>query len=354
MEFTRTQNEKAVKYGVPAPSGGFIIAAMNPQAVTHILKESAGEHLVRRIPRALPHDRAASVLHGLAGQSWDAADVIYVVDSNGRLQGRVLLTKLLEAAPETRMANLMAPCPAVPESLDQEHVASLALHKQASAVAVTDPAGILLGVVPTPALLTILRLEHVEDLHRLAGIRRESRQALSALEQAPWQRALHRLPWLLVGFVGSILAAVVVSRFEHILSAHVAAAFFVPTIVYLADAVGTQTEAIAVRGLSMSRSAAGPLVAKELATGLLIGLVLAVLAIPSSVLVFGDLELGLALALALLVASTFAAALGLMLPLMIRRLGWDPAFGSGPLATVIQDVATLLIYFFAAMLVVGL
>jgi magnesium transporter len=193
--------------------------------------------------------------------------------------------------------------------------------------------------------MAILRGEHIEDLHRLAGIQRENAQARHAIEAPPTRRARDRLPWLLVGFLGSFLATFVMSRFEHLLEARLAVAFFVPGIVYLADAIGTQTEAIAVRGLSLSRASLRHLLAGELRTGSLIGAVLGALSFPAVWLAFQDVWLALAVALAILTAGMTATTIGLLFPWVLASAGKDPAFGSGPVATIIQDVLSLLIYF---------
>jgi magnesium transporter len=124
-------------------------------------------------------------------------------------------------------------------------------------------------------------------------------------------------------------------------------AFFIPAIVYLADAVGTQSEAVAVRGLSLSGDALTPLLAGELGTGVLIGVTLGLLAYLVW-LAFGSAALAVTVAVALIVASSLATSIGLLLPWAFARLGYDPALGSGPLATVVQDVLSLLIYFLVA------
>ena len=133
---------------------------------------------------------------------------------------------------------------------DQEKMASIALHHGVASLPVVDGAGKLIGVVGPNKLMDILRREHVEDLHRLAGITRESADARNALEEAPLRRARHRLPWLVVGLGGSMLATLIVANFETVLTAKPELAFFVPGLVYLADAIGTQSEAVAVRGES--------------------------------------------------------------------------------------------------------
>jgi magnesium transporter len=235
--------------------------------------------------------------------------------------------------------------PRVRSDTDQEEMASIALHHGVAAMPVVNAAGRLLGVVGSVTMMDILSREHVEDLHRLAGVTRESDDARNALEEPPLRSARHRLPWLIVGLGGSMLATFIVARFETALTAKPALAFFVPGLVYLADAIGTQSEAVAVRGLSLSRVGIGRLIGHELRTGLIVGTVLAMLAFPMTWLVFGEPRLATAVALALAGASIVASVLGLTLPWLLARFGFDPAYGSGPLATIVQDVLSLLIYF---------
>jgi magnesium transporter len=304
------------------------------------------------VPTALPQETVADVLARFSGQVFDYAGSIYVVDAQHVLQGAVTMARLLAAAPAQCLHDIAHKPPSVLPHVDQEHTASLALTHGVTAVPVVDEQGRLLGVVPPVALLAVLRHEHVEDLHRLAGIRHGSILAREAIEAPPYRRARDRLPWLLVGLVGSMLATLVMAHFETALQAKLAIAFFVPGIVYLADAIGTQTEAIAVRGLSLSTMPIARLIGGELRTGLLIGLVLAALTLPLIWLVFGDLPLAAAVAIAILSAGTAATTIGLLFPWLLARMGKDPAFGSGPIATIVQDVLSLLIYFTVASLMV--
>jgi magnesium transporter len=269
-----------------------------------------------------------------------------VVDRNEHLLGTLTPAELLalpgaaELGPAARRAGVH-----VLPGTDQEKMASIALHHGVTALPVVDETGRLVGVVGPMQLMNILRREHVEDLHRLAGITRESDHAREAIEEPPLRRVRHRLPWLVVGLVGSMVATFVVARFESALAAKPALAFFVPGLVYLADAIGTQSEAVAVRGLSLSHVGLAKLLGGELRTGALIGLVLALLAFPMVWLAFDELRLAAAVSLALAGASMVASVLGLLLPWLLARVGTDPAYGSGPLATIVQDVLSLLIYF---------
>ncbi len=308
--------------------------------------ETAAQHLTAAVTRARPEDLAGEVQSRLAEHELEDTELVCVVDGEGRLVGLLAFAELYRLPVDAAVGQAMrrAP-PAVQAHEDQEKVASIALHYGLNSVPVVDAGRRLLGVVPTRALLQILRHEHVEDIHRLAGIQRETSMARRALDAPPLRRARDRLPWLIMGLIGSALATFIMSRFEAALNTKLALAFFVPGLVYLADAIGTQTEAVAVRGLSLAHIGIGRLLGGELRTGLIIGLVLGGITFPAVWLAFGDIRLAFAVAGALLVAGGLATTVGLLLPWLLARMRRDPAFGSGPLATVIQDVLTLLTYF---------
>jgi magnesium transporter len=328
---------------LPAESRAAALSAL--QSSEHPV-DSAAQHVVVRVPVAREDDRSGDVLRTLASGRYDALEAVYVIDASGLFAGAVRLHDLIGAAAETSMRELMDRAyPRVGALYDQEHVAAEALEGRATSVAVISGDGRLVGAVPALSLLNILRHEHVEDLHRLAGVQREAAQTRSALEAPPVRRARHRLPWLLVGLAGSMLAAMVVARFERVLERNLAVAYFVPAIVYLADAIGTQTEAVVVRALSLSRLSLRHMLGDELRTGFLIGTALGTLAFPIVAFAFGDVRLGIAVAAAIVVAGSMATTIGLFLPWLLQRSGSDPAFGSGPVATIIQDVLSIVVYF---------
>lgn len=315
--------------------------------------ETAAQHAVTRVPTAHFYEMVSAIFARLLGNVYDYAGYVYVLDDEGKLLDMVPMSHLLAAKPRQMIMEVARTnFPKVLPDTDQEQVASLAISQGLTAVPVVDKAGRLMGVVPPDAMFEVLRREHVEDLHRLAGINRETVRARNAIEAPPIRRTRDRLPWLLVGLIGSMIATLVMSWFEQTLQTKLAIAFFVPAIVYIADAIGTQTEAIAVRGLSLSNAPLRDLIGGELRTGLLIGLSLGVLTIPFTWLVFADLQLAIAVALSLVIAGSAATTIGFGFPWLLARLGKDPAFGSGPIATIIQDVLSLLIYFSIATLLV--
>ena len=164
-------------------------------------------------------------------------DAILVTDEKGQLSGALALAALLLAPADGPMASLREAVHAGHEEGDPEHLASLALLHGMAWLPVVDREGRLRGVLPPWQLMEVLRREHVEDLHRMTGIRRvaghDNLQARMAIEAPPLSRARDRLPWLLVGLVGSMVATLLMSRFEATLQARLTVAFFVPAIVCL-------------------------------------------------------------------------------------------------------------------------
>jgi magnesium transporter len=165
----------------------------------------------------------------------------------------------------------------------------------------------------------------------------------ASVEAVP-QRLWHRLPWLAIGLMGAMLSAAIVGSFEEELQAEVLLAFLVPAVVYMADAVGTQTETVIIRGMSLGvpiRRVA----ARELLTGLIIGCLIAGSFFLFALAVWQNADIAVIVSLSLLVSTSLATAVAMVLPYVLARLGRDPAFGSGPLATVIQDLLSIAAYF---------
>jgi magnesium transporter len=138
-------------------------------------------------------------------------------------------------------------------------------------------------------------------------------------------------------------SALLIGSFEEELDKKVLLAFFVPAVVYMADAVGTQTEAILIRGLSVGVTIREVL-GRELITGALMGAVVGAAFVPFVLVGWGDEKVAIAVALALFASCAIATAVAMVLPWTFQRLGVDPAFGSGPLATVVQDLLSIAVY----------
>ncbi len=309
------------------------------------LRETAGSHMVRHIPQAAADTPANTVIRSLQGQKFECADTVFVTDAEGRLEGIVRINDLL-ANSERPIGEIMElQHEAVRSGDDQEQIAVLAMQLNMIAVPVVDNDERLIGAVPPEALFKILRAEHMEDLQRLAGIAPHARGPAVALRAPLFDRFRRRLPWLIFGLFASSIITFVMVEFEQALSINVAVAFFVPALVYIAGAIGTQAVSVAVQGLSTESISIKALLQDELVIGVAIG---ASLGLISSILVFvafGDSMLSLAVGLAVLTGGTVSAVVGFGLPWVFKHFDFDPALGSGPICTIIQDVSSLLIYF---------
>jgi magnesium transporter len=302
--------------------------------------------IAKIVPFARLEESAGAVRKRLQGKRHDYVDLILVQTDDGRYAGAAELKDILAARDDERMSALVAKAiPSVPPDMTQEEAAEIAGEAGIAALPVVGTDGRPVGIVPPAALLTVLSREHHEDLHRLAGILHDSQNTRQALEDPPVRRAAHRLPWLLVGTVLSAAVTAQMAFFEHALARNVAIAFFIPALVYLAGAIGTQSETIAVRGLSTRTRPLARILGLEVIAGGLIGVTLGLVAFLGVSLAFGDYAIATGVAISLFAAGTLASAIGLLLPWLLSRMGVDPAFGSGPVSTVLQDGLTILIYF---------
>ncbi|ATG73871.1 magnesium transporter MgtE [Zobellella denitrificans] len=317
-----------------------------------VVFETAAEHVCTDVPVFAPDCRAAEARQGLTERRYECASHV-VVCRDGRLCGMVRIEDLLPAPNHVTLATLMEQDPpVVAPGVDQEVVAWRAVRHAESALGMVDGEGRFVGLIPPYRMLAVLLAEHEEDLTRLGGFTKSTEAARSSSEEPVPRRFRHRLPWLLVGLLGALVAADLVGWFESQLQRTLMLAFFIPGLVYLADAVGTQTETVVVRGLSVG-VAMRTMVRRELLAGLAIGLVLALVAGPLVWLRWSDPTVALCVGLAVLAACSTATITAMGLPWLLYRAGMDPAFGSGPLATVIQDLSTILIYFAIVTAVIG-
>jgi len=312
-----------------------------PERVT---LETAAAHACTQVPIASPTSRAGDIRQALVGQRYENATHVVVCDA-GKFRGLLRLEEVLAAPADAPASTLMdVEPPVVAPGVDQEVAAWHAVYHAESALAVVDAEGRFVGVIPPHRLLAVLLSEHAEDLARLAGFLKQTSMARQTSEEAILRRFWHRLPWLLVGLAGALLAADIVGWFETQLQNNVLLAFFVAGVVYLADAVGTQTETVIVRGLSIG-VAIKQVVWRELLTGVLIGVTLALVSFPIVYWRWGAADVALGVSLSLLAACSTATIAAMTLPWVFDCFGVDPAFGSGPLATVMQDLLSILLYF---------
>jgi magnesium transporter len=310
-------------------------------------RDLAMDHAVKDVPTTDPDSSKAEILRILSAKKFSSATHIAVC-RNGIYLGCIRIEDLLPSAPDATALDLMEPDPfKAVHGMDQEVAAWTEVQKRKTAVAVVAADGSFLGFIPPLSLLQILHQEHEEDLSRLGGYLHTTEQARSSALETVIKRFVHRLPWLLLGLLGAMFSADIIGRFEADLKEHILLAFFIPAIVYLADAVGTQTETVIVRGLSVGVGLK-QVILRELLTGLIIGLAIATVAFPLLLWRWEQTDVAFGISLSIFAACSTASATAMVIPWALSRMGLDPAYGSGPLATVIQDLLSILIYFIIA------
>ena len=237
-----------------SPGNGARRSVMSNSVVTDLGSNFVGSpgtaswHACTQVPTAAPDDLVSQTLDGMRGRRFDTAAAVAVLD-NDRFVGVANIERMFAAPKGARVRDVMdsAP-PVVAPDTDQEHAAWQAVQRS------TRPGrrrreGRFRGLIAPQQLLSVLLQEHDEDMARFGGFLHsvESTRATSLENVA--RRLWHRMPWLLVGLLGAMVSAGLMAAFEAQLDANLAVAYFVPGIVYLADAVGTQTETLAIRGL---------------------------------------------------------------------------------------------------------
>jgi magnesium transporter len=274
---------------------------------------------------------------------------IYVVDDMNRLVGLLSLKKLLFADPKNKIRELYTEknIISVKTNDSDEQVAKVMEKYDLVAVPVVDLQGKLVGRITIDDIVDFIKEEADKDFQLASGIS-EKIESNSTV----WRISRARLPWLLIGMLGGILGAQVISGFEMGISKIPALAFFIPLITAMGGNVGVQSSAIVVQSLAKGQDLFGTIskrLAKEALVALINGTLLSVL-IYGIAYIFGNTLLGLVVSLSLFIVIVFAAIFGTLIPLILDKYNIDPALATGPFVTTLNDVLGLFIYFSVGML----
>ncbi len=304
---------------------------------------TAKELTTTSVPKARADETAGFALERLREHKPEEASHLYLINEDYVLTGQVPIERLIAAAPETRLGSLRGDPPIEVRPGDNaETVALLAVERHDADVAVVDDKRELIGAIPIGRLLALLHEEHVEEILRRAGVGAAHPSPTEAHETIKAFRA--RMPWLMLGLLGGILAGGLASLFEESLKREVTLAFFLPLVVYMADAIGTQTETILVRRMVYGRVSLFTQLWREASLGLMMGLAIGGAAWIGLWLLDGRGHVAAVVALTILCSSIVATLIASLLPWILDRLGFDPAMASGPVATVLQDLLSVAIY----------
>ena len=268
---------------------------------------------------------------------------VYITDRERRLAGVLPLGTLLLARKGTRVAEIMEPdVVSVSAEMDQEDVAKVFMKYDLVAIPVVDGAGMLVGRITVDDIMDVIRDEAEEDITLMAGTRDEEIHEDSAL-RVSWIR----LPWLVVGALGGLTSASVMSLYSFSLEKVLALAFFIPVITAMGGNVGLQTSTIIVRGMHTDggfESEVGSRLRREWRIAITNAVLLGIAVFLIVGLWLKDWKLAVIVGGALGTVILVAATLGTIMPFTLRRLGVDPAVAQGPFVTTLNDVIGILIY----------
>jgi magnesium transporter len=278
---------------------------------------------------------------------------IYVVDDAQRFLGAVPLDRLLRAKRPVVVSELMdEDRRRVRATDDQEEVARLFQRYDLVAVPVVDAGDRLVGVITHDDIVDVIEEEAEEDIRALGGVSGEEE-----LSDTVATIARSRFLWLVANLLTALAASWVISRFQGSIEKMVSLAVLMPIVASMGGNAGTQTMTVAVRALAtrdLSAANVGRVVRRELLVGLLNGFCFAVILGAIAAAWFQVAGLGMVIGLAMVCVLTAAALGGIVIPLVLVRLGVDPAVSSGPFVTTVTDVVAFFSFLGIATLWFGL
>jgi magnesium transporter len=306
----------------------------------------------------------ASVLEYIRehGHDSETMNVIYVVDDRGLLIDDIRIRNILLAAPSKTVGEIMdRRWIALKATDDQETAVRVFKAEDRSALPVTDSAGMLIGIVTVDDVLDVAEAEATEDIQRLGGSEALDEPYMTIAFSRMVQK---RAGWLTALFIGEMLTATAMGFFEREIERAVILALFVPLIISSGGNSGSQASSLVIRALALGEVTLADwwrVMRREIGAGLALGAILGTVGFlrisvwAAFSTIYGEhwLLVAITVALSLLGVVLWGTLTGSLLPLLLRRLGFDPAASSAPFVATLVDVTGLIIYFSVAIVVLG-
>ncbi|MDC1472465.1 magnesium transporter [Flavobacteriaceae bacterium] len=350
-----------------------VLAELSPERKQKVIAQMDDKELVADIQELLTYDEdtagglmakelvkvyetwtVAGCLRKIRAQAKDVKRVhsIYVVTKDEKLIGRLSLKDLLIANNETKIKAIYIPkVDSVHVNEDAEEVAKLMAKYDLEAIPVVDDDKVLLGRITIDDIVDVIIEEAEKDYQLAAGITQDvdAEDSILALTRA-------RLPWLFLGLLGGVGAAVIMGGFETIIEDFPLILLFTPLIAAMAGNVGVQSSAIIVQGLANDevRGSVNTRLLKEMFLAALNGIILALFLFVFVWIWKEDLRTALAISLSLVIVIIVAGIIGTFIPLFLHKKGIDPAIATGPFITTSNDIFGILIYFTIAKLILNI
>ncbi|MBE0490230.1 MAG: magnesium transporter [Halomonas sp.] len=270
---------------------------------------------------------------------------LYIIDADGRLAGTLSLRQLMVARPGAKVDDIMIKdVISMPVDEEQEEVARVVARYDLLALPVLDADERLVGIVTHDDAMDVAESEATEDFHKGMSI--------GALEDGVsrvplWSLYRKRVTWLVLLVFANLFSGAGIAYFEETIAAQVALVFFLPLLIGSGGNAGAQAATLMVRGMATGDVGVkdwGTLLGRELLVAGSLGLTMALAVAPIGVMRGGE-AVAMVVAMSMVIIVLFGSLLGMCLPFLLDRLGWDPATASAPLVTTLIDASGVLIYF---------
>ena len=327
-----------------------ILALMKTEDSTEIAdllkypKDTAGGIMTTEF-FSLPEDATAQDAIRRLQQATDAEMVfyIYVTDKEDRLVGVLSLRQLLTVPPATPLKNIMArDVMSVTVDMDQEEVARQVASYNLLAIPVVEKDGTLVGIITVDDVVDVIREEATEDMLKMAGAIEEE----TASKSSSVASARLRLPWLFTNLVGSLLSGAILWYFRFTIQEVVAIVSFIPVIAAMGGNVGLQSSTLIIRGLAtgvVELTDVWKVFFREMRIALLMGMACGLILTAVGWL-WHQGFLGMVVGTSLIIAFLVSTSMATIMPIVLKRMGVDPAVAAGPFVTTANDITGITIY----------
>ncbi len=281
-------------------------------------------------------------------EKYHTIDHIYAVDKNQDLSGMISIQNLFKYERNIKINEFMKKdLISVSTHTQIEKAAQIALKHNLKQIPVTKSKK-LIGIIPPKEILSTINKSLKTDIFHLAGVHKSHLEYETNPDDTPIISSLkNRLPWLIIGLFGAIIMAAFISNFEETLAKYLIIAAFIPTIVYISGALSSQTLIIFIRDLAVMGKGLNfkNYFFKQIITSIMLSFFMGV-ALFLLVTLFWSLPyIALVIAIATFVSLIATNFISMLIAILIKRFKFDPALGSGPIATVIADISSVVIYF---------
>lgn len=267
---------------------------------------------------------------------------VFVIDPSYHVVGEIALNRLIRARRPDKVADLaMDSIHPIPATMDQEEVAHIFRRENLVSAPVVDEAGRLIGVITIDDVIDVIDEEAQEDILKLAGVDQGD------LYRAILSTTRTRFGWLFINLLTAILASIVISFFDATIEQVVALAILMPIVASMGGNAGTQALTVAVRALAtkeLSSINTSRIIWKETLVGTLNGAAFAAIAAIATAFWFQSIALGLVIASAMVITLIVAGVAGAAIPIVLNRMGRDPAVSSTVFLTTVTDIVGFFVF----------